>query len=704
MSKAFDRLEWPFLLKVLQYFGFCDDFCSLVHQCISTTTLSVMLNGSPCEEFAPTRGIRQGDPLSPYLFILAMEFLSRHLTNAQENKTIPGVKVAALAPAINHLLFADDCLIFTQANTSSVNNLLEVLHMFNSQSAQVINFDKSAVNFSKKTKPEVAATIINILGVKTMTSKERYLGSPLIIGHSKKEAFKSIKECFESRFSTWSSINLSQAGRGTMIKHVLNSIPAYHMGTFKLPSNLITQLTSIERIFFWDHKSNRGSNHIGWQNLCTSKDLGGLAFRDLEKLNLALHTKLAWRICNDSDHLMVKILSSKYFKNKEILHQNIEAKNCSFTWNEITKGLKIVQQNYFMEINNGEDTKIWSDRWIPGMHHPPLPQNDTFRFYGEVAEFMIPNTNQWNINLLNHLFDANTSMKIQTFFIDKSKKDVMIWMPTKDGKFSVKSAYKLLTNSDREVQVNGVSINKLVWRRLWSSSAAHRIKMFAWKCIRDIHSTKHNLTRCEVVFQGVSLNPNTTVHKIYYYFSPYLRGTASINPSHLSVNNSDWKPPLIGTSKINVDASFDLDTNQLGTGLVLRDHTGTCNGIKGSYSNGALSAEAGECMAVREALSWAKEKQLVNIHIEVDAKLVIQSITGSTLLVQWENMNLIKEIKHLISDFNSCTFSFVGRLNNQVADSIAISVRESASNIEKYVFFKDELCSLLAKDMQNNLS
>ncbi|XP_026430320.1 uncharacterized protein LOC113326864 [Papaver somniferum] len=238
-----------------------------------------------------------------------MKFLSRHLTAAQENKSIPGIKVVALAPAINHMLFADDCFIFTQANISSVNNLLEVLHMFSSQSGQVINFDKSAVHFSKKTKPEVAATITNILGVKTMNSKES---------------------------------NLSQAGRGTMIKHVLNSIPVYQMGTFKLPSNLINQLTSIEKKFFWGHKYNRDSNPIAWQNLCTSKDLGGLAFRDLEKLNLALLTKLAWRICNDSEHLMFKLLSSKYFKSKDILHQNIEAKNCSFTWNGITKGLKIV--------------------------------------------------------------------------------------------------------------------------------------------------------------------------------------------------------------------------------------------------------------------------------------------------------------------------------------------------------------------------
>ncbi|XP_026420127.1 uncharacterized protein LOC113316119 [Papaver somniferum] len=231
MYKAFDRLEWSFLIK-----------------CVSTTSLSVMLNGSPCEEFSPTR---------------------------------------------------DDCLIFTQANLNSVNNLLELLHN-SSQTGQVINFEKSAVHFSKKTKPEVAETLTQTLGVKIMNSKEKYLGSPLILSHSKQESFKSTKEKFEHRFSSWSSTSLSQAGRGTMINRVLDSVHVYQMGTFKLPNNLIQQLSTIEREFFWGYNNNRGSNPTTWINVCIPKDLGGLDFKDLEKINLALLKKRAWRICNDS--------------------------------------------------------------------------------------------------------------------------------------------------------------------------------------------------------------------------------------------------------------------------------------------------------------------------------------------------------------------------------------------------------------------
>ncbi|XP_026383665.1 uncharacterized protein LOC113279176 [Papaver somniferum] len=598
----------------------------------STTQLSVMLNGSPCDSFTPTRGIRQGDPLSPYLFILAMEFLSRQLTTSQQDNKIKGIKVVALSPAIDHLLFADDCLIFTQANVTSVNNLLELLHTFSSQSGQVINFEKSSVYFSKKTKPEVAESIKQILRVKSI---------------------------------------------GTMIKHVLNDVPIYQMGTFKLPANLLQQLTTIERKFFWGYHNNRGHNPIAWMNVCRPTEMGGLAFRYLEKLNLALLTKLSWRICNEPNSLMAQTLSSKYFKSGYLLHQHISVDNCSYTWNGISKGLEIVRQNYFLEINNGKKTRIWRDRWIPGMSQSPTPQNDFFRFYEFVEELMVQETAQWNIHLITALFDADIALKIQALYIDISKEDSIIWMPAKDGVFSVKITYKMLTYNDKEVQIEGRTIDRKVWKSLWKYKDAQRIKLFAWKCIRGVHNTKirreiynsstetsydicggyeetiehiifdcrharsvwrgininidavranYNTVsewvtswfstsnqnrddkwiyslmigawiiwkdRCDVVFQGVSLNPINSIHRIHYHLASHLHETH--NAASLYSNVSKWKPPLETIVKFNIDGSYDADTNQYGIGIVLRDSTGEFLGMKRTYGSGALNPEVFEC-------------------------------------------------------------------------------------------------------------
>ncbi|XP_026409878.1 uncharacterized protein LOC113304974 [Papaver somniferum] len=621
---------WNLLLKVLNYFGFSDDFCDLIHQCISTSILSILINCSPCDEFKHTRGIIQGDPLSPYLFILDMEFLSRHLVATQQDKTIQGIKVACNAPAINHLLFADECLIFTQANLTSVNNLL---NNFSTQSGQVINFEKSAVYFSKHTKTE--------------------------------------------------------EGRSTMIKHVLNAVPTYQMGTFKLPNQLINKLTSIERHFFWGHKSNKGANPISWLKICESRDFGGLAFTYPEKLNLALLTNMAWRICTESSNLMVQLIRKKYFRNGDILHQKIEAKNCSYSWNDIAK---------------------------------------------------------------DQLFDDNTSARIQSMFLDVTKEDKMIWMPSKDGKFSVKSTYNKLTSWDGEVNVNGRIIQFVVWKALWKSGATHRIKLFIWKCIREINQTRDKLAvynieqekkcgsrgsctetiehflleckhardvwrgvninidairnnctsvsewctswfttdnstnehwmftlmigawiiwkdRCDSIFQGISLNPINFVHKINYHLISHLK-SHNIVHEHMHSITSHWVPPYPGIIKINVDAPFDSFTSKIGTGLIIRDETGDCIGIKGSFTHGALNPEEGECMEIHEALAWAKKKSYFKIQIEEDATLVIQSLTGTTSLIQWENRNILKDIKHLSLCFSFRSFSFISRDDNQVAGEL----------------------------------
>ncbi|VVA41364.1 PREDICTED: reverse mRNAase [Prunus dulcis] len=108
MSKAFDRVEWDFLVGVMQKLGFSDFWINMVMACVSTVSFSVLINGKPGEPFQPTRGLRQGDPFSPYLFLIISEALSRNIMKCIESGEIKGIRIARGSPTLSHLFFADD--------------------------------------------------------------------------------------------------------------------------------------------------------------------------------------------------------------------------------------------------------------------------------------------------------------------------------------------------------------------------------------------------------------------------------------------------------------------------------------------------------------------------------------------------------------------------------------------------------------------
>jgi hypothetical protein len=116
MAKAYNRVEWDFLEATMQAMGFPHNIINIIMRCARTVSFSFLINGIPSHKFSPQRGLRQGDPLSPYLFIICADVLSSLLTNAQINKKIKWVKIAQGAPEITHLFFADDSLMFCRAN------------------------------------------------------------------------------------------------------------------------------------------------------------------------------------------------------------------------------------------------------------------------------------------------------------------------------------------------------------------------------------------------------------------------------------------------------------------------------------------------------------------------------------------------------------------------------------------------------------
>ncbi|KAK2642119.1 hypothetical protein Ddye_023882 [Dipteronia dyeriana] len=144
MSKACDRVEWVFLERMIAKLGFSKGWISRVMRCVTSVSFSFLLNGEIYRKLKPARGLRQGDPLSPYLFIICAEGLSSVLNVTVNDNVISGFQCNRAGPIVSHLLFAYDSLQFASATSEDCLAIMKIMDDYTGASGQLINFDKSA--------------------------------------------------------------------------------------------------------------------------------------------------------------------------------------------------------------------------------------------------------------------------------------------------------------------------------------------------------------------------------------------------------------------------------------------------------------------------------------------------------------------------------------------------------------------------------
>ena len=202
----------------------------------------------------PTRGLRQGDPLSPYLFLLCAMGLQGLIKKAETNDDIRGVSICRNGPRVSHLFFANDSIIFCKASISECEEVLKVLSLYENASRQQVNGGKIALFFSHNTNSSRREDILNLFGATPTTQFEKYLGLPPIIGRAKKKAFNAIKDRVWRRLQGWKEKLLSQAGREVLIKSIIQAIPPYTMCCFNFPLRLCAEISSMATNLWWEQR------------------------------------------------------------------------------------------------------------------------------------------------------------------------------------------------------------------------------------------------------------------------------------------------------------------------------------------------------------------------------------------------------------------------------------------------------------------
>lgn len=179
------------------------------------------------------------------MFLLAAEGLSCLLKSKSESSNLHGIQVAPTAPLVNHLLFADDSLLFFKENGVGANKVYQVLDTYCQATGHRINYSKSSIFFSKGVPDSVREEIKEILNVPNKILNEKYLGMPSDVGSSKNSAFKYLKDRLWSKVQGWIESIMSSAGKKVLVKSVAQAVPVFSMSCFKLPRGLCEHLNML---------------------------------------------------------------------------------------------------------------------------------------------------------------------------------------------------------------------------------------------------------------------------------------------------------------------------------------------------------------------------------------------------------------------------------------------------------------------------
>lgn len=373
LEKAYDSISWEFLHSVLLGLRFPLMFVKWIMECVTTTSFSISINGGIHGFFKGKRGLRQGDPLSPYLFILCMEYLSRLIKRQTEGSEF-NFHPQCGKLKITHLAFADDLMLLARGDEISIGILMDCLKEFGKCSGMQLNVRKSNI-FMAGMDVGMSDDILQATRLSPGLMPFRYLGVPMAAAAPTVMEFEPMLQAISSCVNAWKGSTLSYAGRLELMRSVLQGIQCFWLTVFPLPATVREQINRICRSFLWNSKVAP----VAWCDVCLPREEGGLNIRDLKAWNLSLLAKLLWNICGKKDSLWIQWIHHQYLRGTSIWNKIAHSRDP-----QLFKNILEIRDRLLIHATNKSSAEDLLKKWYENSGHKGRDSYDFFRQSGQI--------------------------------------------------------------------------------------------------------------------------------------------------------------------------------------------------------------------------------------------------------------------------------------------------------------------------------
>ncbi|GKA23216.1 RNA-directed DNA polymerase, eukaryota [Tanacetum coccineum] len=484
-AKAYDSVRWDFLDDVLDAFGFGSKWRSWISGSLSAGMASILINGSPTSEFQFYRGLKQGDPLAPFLFILVMESLHLSFNKVTEAGLFKGLKLDS-SLSISHLFYADDAVFIGEWSDLNITRILHILHCFSIASGLKINLLKSHILGVGVPHEKVNDAAIS-LGCSVMRTPFKYLGVSVGGNMSQIKEWNVIIDKLHSRLSKWKCKVLSVGGRLTLLKSL-----------YKAPKVVLTTMETIRRKFFYGIQGGEKKiTWVKWSKILAAKKYGGLGVSSFFALNRALLFRWVWRFVSQDNSLWCRVISS--------IHGSCfpqSSPQSSSVWCSIVREIhKLKLQGVDLlsyvrvRVGNGLKTKFWKDPWIDDSllcHRFPRVYNLEDNRDASVAEKLTASIDGSFRRSTRGGVEEQQFVQLQNLVdpcVLSSVSDRWVWSLGGDGLFRVKDVRNLLDDNFLPKSNNATR---------WVKFIPIKVNVFPWKVSMDRLPTRMNLLKRDV--------------------------------------------------------------------------------------------------------------------------------------------------------------------------------------------------------------